>query len=196
MVVMLDVAGDLKNYEAEIGLPVERLLTPRGRTRLQPNCSFAIDNGAFTSFNSAAFERLLERYQERRKQCRFVALPDVVGSARRTLEAFAHWRPKVSDWKVALVAQDGQERLPIPWDAIDAIFIGGTTDWKLSHHAARIIQAGKICGKWVHVGRVNTATRFAHFVRLGVDSIDGSGLSRYSWMRKQLAAKVTAKTLF
>ena len=43
--------------------------------------------------------------------------------------------------------------------------------------------AAQALGKWVHVGRVNHAERWQHFEELGVDSVDGTGLSRYSRMR-------------
>jgi hypothetical protein len=36
-------------------------------------------------------------------------------------------------------------------------------------------------GKWVHVGRVNTAKRVRDWVGLA-DSIDGSGISRFDHM--------------
>jgi hypothetical protein len=117
------------------------------------------------------------------------------GSARRTLEVFDHWRAKLHGWKVALVAQDGQEDLPIPWNQIDAIFIGGSTKWKLSNHAEQIRKAAKILGKWVHIGRVNTPDRFEWAEGLA-DSIDGTGLSRYSWMRENIIKSKTQERMF
>jgi hypothetical protein len=41
-------------------------------------------------------------------------------------------------------------------------------------------------GKYVHVGRVNTPGRFRYFEDLEVDSIDGTGLSRYTHMREEI----------
>ena len=94
------------------------------------------------------------------------------------------------------MAQDGQEDRPIPWIDISAVFIGGSTEWKDGPHAAAIVRTGKILGKWVHVGRVNTPGRFEKFEELGADSIDGSGLARYSWMRKRIYDAQHAPTLF
>ena len=74
----------------------------------------------------------------------------------------------------------------IPWQNIAAIFIGGTTEWKLGPHAKAVIRAAQAIGKYVHVGRVNTPGRFEYFDSLGVDSIDGTGLSRYSHMREKI----------
>ena len=130
------------------------------------------------------------------KWCRFVALPDVVGSARRTLEAFDHWYGILEGWPRALVAQDGIESLPIPWSGIDAIFIGGSTKFKLGKDAADVIRTAKIMGKWVHAGRVNTPGRLEYFDDLGADSIDGTGLARYSWMRESIHRAATEPNMF
>lgn len=187
MVALLDTSEDLAVAQTELGCPVEQLLTPLTRfTRQHPEAFFAVDNGAFAKFDADAFLALLEREKEAKHLCRFVSVPDVVGSARRTLEVFEHWRFRMNGWPLALVAQDGQEDLPIPWKGIEAVFIGGTTAWKLSEHAAAICKAGKALGKWVHAGRVNTPARFEYFEKLGADSIDGTGLSRYSWMRERI----------
>ena len=197
MIVLLDTPQDLSECEAELGVPVEQLLTPLTRRKPQrPDQEYGIDNGAFSAFDRDGFLRLLDRNQDRKHLCRFVALPDVVGSARRTLEAFDYWYPLLSGWKKALVAQDGLEDLPIAWTLIDAIFIGGTTQWKMSKHAADVIRTAKICRKWVHVGRVNTPGRFEYFDGLGADSIDGTGLSRYSWMREKVYRSVHEPQLF
>jgi hypothetical protein len=191
MIALLDTSEDLTVAEQEIGCKVEQLLTPLTRfRRQQSNAHFAIDNGAFSGFRTDEFLALLEREKQSKHLCRFVCAPDVVGSARRTLEVFEHWkhRAELAGWKLALVAQDGQEDLTIPWKQIDAIFIGGTDKFKLGIHAANIIRAGKAIGKWVHAGRVNTPARFEYFEKLGADSIDGSGLARFSWMRERIHA--------
>jgi hypothetical protein len=194
---MLDTNHDLDECADELGHPTEQLFTPLTRysNRHHDRC-FGIDNGAFSRFNKKAFLALLEREKERRSLCRFVAVPDVVGSARRTLEVFDHWYPELVHWPLALVAQDGQENLPIPWEYLAAIFIGGTTQFKLSEHVKQIIKAAKAMDKWVHVGRVNTADRFEYFQDLGADSVDGSGIAQYSWMRERIADIGKNATLF
>lgn len=187
MLVLLDTSQSLDVCASEIGCEVQQLLTPLTRFKLQrPDAKFAIDNGAFSKFNCKAFEALLAREFDKREQCLFVCVPDVVGSARRTLEVFEHWKKSLKDWPLALVAQDGQQDLPIPWDEIDAVFIGGSTEFKTSMHSVQIIKAAQALGKWVHVGRVNTPGRFEWAEALGVNSIDGSGLARYSWMRESI----------
>lgn len=202
MIVLLDTSEDLKVCEAELGCSVEQLLTPLTRfTPQYPESRFAIDNGAFSSFNSAGFLSLLEREKSRKALCRFVAVPDVVASARRTLEVFEYWKhiinpPSTQRWPLALVAQDGQEDLAIPWGEVDAIFIGGSTKFKLSYSAAAIIKAARAIGKWVHAGRVNEPARYEYFETLGADSIDGSGLARYSHMREAIFKAANNPNLF
>ena len=187
MIALLDTSADLTVAATELGVVCEQLLTPLTRfTRQRSDVPFAIDNGAFAGFNADAFLSLLNREGDSRDLCRFVAVPDVVASARRTLEVFEHWRYRLAGWPLALVAQDGQEDLEIPWRGIAAVFIGGSTQWKLSKAAADVVKAAKAVGKWVHAGRVNTPARFEYFESLGTDSIDGTGLSRYSWMRERI----------
>lgn len=156
-----------------------------------------MDNGAFGKFDPALFLRLVERERPRRDLCRFVAVPDVVGEARRTCEVFPFWRrkPELAGWPLAFVCQNGQEHLPIPWAHLAAVFIGGDTEWKEGKHAAAIIKAARVLGKWVHVGRVNTPGRYEHFEKLGADSIDGTGIARYSHMRAAIYENATAPRL-
>lgn len=162
-----------------------------------PERGFCMDNGAFGKFDPALFLRLVERERPRRDLCRFVAVPDVVGEARRTCEVFPFWRrkPELAGWPLAFVCQNGQEHLPIPWAHLAAVFIGGDTEWKEGKHAAAIIKAARVLGKWVHVGRVNTPGRYEHFEKLGADSIDGTGIARYSHMRAAIYENATAPRL-
>ena len=194
---MLDKGTGLDTAETEIGYPVEQLLTPLTRYKPQrPEAKFAIDNGAFSTFNRKAFEALLAREFTRRELCRFVAVPDVVGSARRTAEVFDYWFPRLGHWPLALVCQDGQEDIPIPFEFIDAIFIGGSTKWKESDAAIACVKAAQAIGKWVHVGRVNDPVRFEKFEQLGVDSIDGTGIAFYTHMREKIANRNGEHRLF
>ena len=182
MIALLDSGQDLDLCSEEIGGPVGQLLTPLTRYRRRSDL-FAIDNGGFKNLDADGLLSLMKREEGYRERCLFVACPDIIGSAQRTLEVFKVWRPKLDGWKVAFVCQDGQEQLPIPWDEIDAVFIGGSTNWKCSLHVESIIKTAKLFGKWVHAGRVNDPQRFSHFEALGVDSCDGSGLARYTHMR-------------
>ena len=190
MIPLLDNRQDLGQCAVEIGSEVGQLLTPLTRYKLRdPTKPWAIDNGAYTEFREKNFLSLLEREQHHKENCLFVSVPDVVSSARRTLEIFHIWAPKLVGWKLALVCQDGQENLPIPWELISAVFIGGSTSWKVSIHVQQIVKAAKILGKHVHAGRVNDESRWRFFEDLGCDTADGTGISRYSHMRKKIAGR-------
>jgi hypothetical protein len=192
VIALLDNGQDLDACAVEIGCEVGQLLTPLTRYTLRdPAKPWAIDNGAFSSFDSATFMSLLKREEHHRDNCLFVTVPDVVSSARRTLEVFERWKLRLEGWNLALACQDGQEHLPIPWDDIAAVFIGGSNAFKCGDHAAQIIKAAKMLGKWVHIGRVNHAERFDHFEKLGADSFDGTGVARYSHMRRAIAERDT-----
>jgi hypothetical protein len=106
------------------------------------------------------------------------------------MELFDVWMPEIEllGFPIALVAQDGIENLDVPWNLIKTIFIGGTTTWKESEYAVRIIRAAQWMGKHVHIGRVNTAPRWEYFEKLGANTFDGSGLVRpYPGARKNRA---------
>ena len=192
MIVLFDSPPKdaLTDLGAEAGLPPGQLLTPLTRytnRAVEEGLPWAIDNGAFAGFNPKAWRSLLAREYENRASCLFVAMPDIVGSARRTLELFWAYHGETMEWPRALVAQDGIGDLVIPWSDIVAVFIGGTDAFKTSADARHVILTAKALGKHTHVGRVNSADRFKWCVELGVDTIDGSGISQYSHMRRKLA---------
>lgn len=200
MIALLDNGQNLDECAAELGGEVGQLLTPLTRYRLRdPDRPWAIDNGFFSPDGSIkSWLSLLEREKAHQKKCLFVTLPDIVGCARRTLEVFEHWRRQevIRGWRRALVCQDGQEHLPIPWDDISAVFIGGSTNWKCGPHAAHIIRAAQALGKHTHAGRVNDPKRWKHFEELGVDTADGTGISRYSHMREAIADRHQQQEIF
>lgn len=136
---------------------------------------WAADNAAYGGqFDPAAFDRMLTRYDHARAWCLFATAPDVVGDAVQTLESFRMWSVRIRSrgYRVAYVAQDGAELYQLP-DA-DALFIGGSTEWKLGRAAGELVQAAKARGMWVHMGRVNSRRRIAHAQRWGCDSVDGT----------------------
>jgi hypothetical protein len=155
---------------------------------------WAADNAAFSGFRPAAFCGLLAKISGH-PDCRFVACPDVVGNAAETLRLFQIWSPILRSLglPVALVGQDGVERLDIPWQQMDALFLGGSTDWKLSPGAASLVREAKRRSLWAHMGRVNTRLRFRYAYRLDCDSVDGSGFSRWPEQRIPLAIRWIAE---
>lgn len=161
---------------------------------------WAADNQAFTQgFNPDVFFTWLETMLPYRETCLFVAVPDVVGDCLATLENFRKWRSYFDGWRVAFVAQDGQEDLELPTSQdftdwiydncedenydykqmelewllecadFDVIFVGGSTDWKLSQGAIDVIRLAQRINKHIHIGRVNNWKRYIHFAKLQKD---------------------------
>lgn len=62
------------------------------------------------------------------------------------------------------------------WREIDAVFVGGTTSWKLSQHAEKVCFEARRRGKWVHMGRVNSLRRMQIAADFGCQSVDGTYL--------------------
>ncbi len=184
MMALLDTSQDLDVCATELGCATEQLFSPLTRFRDRyPERKKAADNGGFKGLDIKAYMALLKREEHQREKFRFITVPDIVASARRTLELFDYWHSRLEGWPLALVAQDGQENLPIPWAQIDAVFIGGTTEFKMSQSAIDIIRTAQAMQKWTHVGRVNDPVRWEHFAQVNVDSVDGTGIARYSHMR-------------
>jgi hypothetical protein len=179
-----------KDVERKAGLHPDlvggQLLTPLTRYR-NAKRKYGIDNGAYSGFDLAAFLSLLKREEENREQCLFVTVPDIVGSARRTLEIWRHQHQIFKPWPLALVMQDGMEDMDIPWDEIAAVFIGGCDPWKDSKAALDIVKTAKTLQKHSHVGRVNTIKRFKLFSEAGADTCDGSGIAMYDHMLDDIA---------
>jgi hypothetical protein len=135
--------------------------------------------------------------------CKFVTAPDVVGDWQRTRELWDAWQPELSAaWlPMAYVAQDGQPIDEVPWRSIAALFIGGTTEFKLSAEAEALGRTAKRKGLWLHMGRVNSRKRFDYARATGCDSIDGSKFSRWrntwlpsalDWHRDHLQERIPA----
>lgn len=80
---------------------------------------------------------------------------------------------------LAYVIQDGIERVGVPWGDCAAVFIGGTTAFKLGPIARHCVELAKQYGAWVHMGRVNTIKRLMYAQQIGCDSVDGSGFARF-----------------
>ncbi len=168
---------------------------------------WAADNDCYTGLSPNAYFEMLDKIKLAPGKCLFVAVPDVVrctlchrevaecgcprtpgrsvyGDAHRTAEQFEIWAPAVErrGLPVALVAQDGLEDLTgwlqRTWYRLDALFIGGSTPWKVGPSAEAIASEAKRRGLHVHMGRVNTQRRIAYAQSIGCDSVDGT-----KWVR-------------
>jgi hypothetical protein len=140
---------------------------------------WAADNGRFSAPENYTDEGYLAWLATMpAESCLFATAPDVVGDAAATLAMSAPMlsRIRAAGYRVAFVGQDGQEDLPVPWDDFDALFIGGTTAWKLGPGAEALAREAKRRGKWVHMGRVNSLRRMRYAESIGCDSADGTVL--------------------
>ena len=164
--------------------------------RLEPG-RWAMDNGAYAGFDAAAFVRMLERFYGRRG-CRFVAAPDVVADAHQTLTQWPFWSRLIRGlgFVPALVGQDGMTVADLPWSELGALFIGGSTEWKLGPQAEGLMAYANSRGLWVHMGRVNSRRRIWAAARKGCHSFDGSSYSRWGnrWIPDGLADAQIAAT--
>lgn len=138
--------------------------------------TWAADNDAYSKWDAGRYRAMLERIRGR-EGCLFVTAPDVVGDAPETMRRFAFWRSELDGLPVGLVAQDGL--VHPPWDNFDALFIGGTTEWKLSIAAFRLMREAVERDKWLHMGRCNSIERMKYAMWAGCDSVDGTSLSWY-----------------
>lgn len=148
---------------------------------------WVLDNGAYTNFDARKFEKMAATGIAD-PDCLWIAMPDEVGDHQATLELFHAWYERLNrQWiprrtpeqmKAAFVVQDGATIEEIPWERITALFLGGSTEFKLSRKAWEILECGRNEQKWIHVGRVNTPKRIVHFHGLA-NSIDGSGIARF-----------------
>jgi hypothetical protein len=172
-----------------------RLGVPKDHARMAETAAagipWAADNAAFSGFDPDAFARMLEHLAGV-PGCLFVVAPDVVADATATLDQFGSWADRIhaAGLPVALAAQDGLEQLTVPWNDLEAFFVGGSTHWKLSPTTAALVAEAKRRGKWVHMGRANSGMRFEYAKAIGCDSVDGSKFSRFTdtWLPGGLAA--------
>jgi hypothetical protein len=151
-----------------------------GKQSLRGHSLFAADNGCFVQSEKYSDEGYLAWLDKLdRGSCLFAAAPDVVGDAEKTRDRSYPMLPKIRElgFKAAFVIQDGETPDQIRWDELDAIFIGGSTEWKLGPIAADIASEAKKRGKWVHMGRVNSFKRMRLAAAIGCDSVDGTYLA-------------------
>lgn len=149
--------------------------------------SFALDNGAWHAFSAGkpwdeqAFERMLLRLG---RFADFVTVPDIVMGGLESLELSKRWLERLS-WlpgRKLIPVQDGMTPDDIrPLLSEDVgIFVGGGDQWKEQSAVRLWGPLKRETGCYLHVGRVNTARRIRVCSEAGADSIDGSGVSRFS----------------
>lgn len=161
-----------------------QLLTPLTRYK-KCEVFFGVDNGGFTGAKPEGFSKILKRYWEFKDQCLFAAVPDNVGNHKKTLSMWDEYHHLADGYKKAFVVQDGFDGWP---NNADAVFIGGSTEFKDSYECEQIVKSALANKMHVHIGRVNTFYRFYHFHCIGAHTCDGSGISMYDEMLEKLYA--------
>jgi len=184
---MLDCSPrKIHEYRKKYGVDFWQLRTPLTKYALA-GVPYGLDNGCFKRFDEKTWSRLLNEAEL--DLPKFVCLPDIVGDSVRTLDLFKAFESKTSGLPRALVLQDGIGGHRIDWDKLSAVFVGGSDNFKISSEAMNACKTAKMLGKWVHVGRVNTADRVKDWIGIA-DSIDGSGISKYDYMLENVLAMI------
>ena len=169
---------DIKQQLKDNGVGI--LLTPFSQRNLDtPEWVWAADNGCFASrWDENTWHDWLTTRPNPHTSL-FAVVPDIVGNPTETLKRWNHYRQTVTNhgYKPAFVLQDGATNTQIPWDELDALFIGGTTQYKLSDQAKQHVAEAKRRNKWVHMGRVNSQRRIEIAYQWGCDSADGTFLA-------------------
>lgn len=186
------VSGATPTVKKHLGHPnLGQLITARDGNLPISGLAYAADNSAYSDWNEESFIRMLDRLKGYTTPPVFVAVPDYVGNARITNQLFRRWAPEIFSRGLPLgyVLQDGQGASTVPWEDISAIFIGGSTDFKTDDHVKYLVRKAKKKGIWIHMGRVNSLQRLQTASEMGVDSVDGSGFSRFAEIKLSRALR-------
>lgn len=151
--------------------------TPNAGQKLDPGMTWAADTGCFSASARYSDDRYLTWLDRQpRENCLFATAPDVFNDGPATMELALPVLSKIRElgFKAALVAQPWITPDDVPWDDIDALFVGGPNEWQHSNQLRSLVERAKSEGKWVHMGRVNTVSRIKYAVSIGCDSADGT----------------------
>lgn len=172
----LPAKPELRTMMHEAGIGV---LTTYRSVRFPPDDTWvwAADNGCFSpAWNQTYWRTWIDLVDPR---ALFAVVPDTVGDWKQTKMNWIvhHATVKNAGLRAAYVLQNGQTSTWMPWDDLDAVFIGGTTEWKTSDESRTLVDEAKTRGKWVHMGRVNSLRRMMLARDWGCDSCDGTYLA-------------------
>lgn len=187
--------GTRRNLDALRAAGWRLMVSARGVLRTE-GFPYALDNGAWTARQE--FEKGQRRTPDpclksfRRavdalgRGADFIVVPDVVMVADRSWAMSRAWLRRLRrdrrlrGVRLLIAVQDGMqpdEISPYLSERV-GVFVGGSSEWKEATASAWSTAANKR-GAWCHVGRVNTARRISICADAGVDSFDGSGVSRF-----------------
>ncbi len=203
MILYAARTGTRQNLRALSRLGWRLMVSAKGAWRSE-GFRYAIDNGAWTAFQKGEpFDRhaFLGVVSSLGKDADFIVIPDVVAGGRESLAFSRQWIPRLSRERrpLYLAVQDGMTPDDVAdvlkaWPEVSGLFVGGSSEWKdqtLPAWAQFAIERGVK----IHVGRVNTKRRLDHCQRCGVDSIDGSGPSRFAIHAERMSRWARQKSL-
>lgn len=173
----------VSNPRPDLGL----MLNPangQGRTGELDWMPWAADNGRFAAperWDAGAWLEWLSAMRRWRATCLFAVAPDTVGDAHETLVLSLPYLPTLRQlgYKAAFVTQDGATADTVPWGGIDALFVGGSTAWKLSEASYALCAEARRRGIWTHMGRVNSFERLKAARASLLDSADGRTIAMF-----------------
>jgi hypothetical protein len=153
------------------------ITTPKQGNLIPSGAEVCADNGCFGS-GYVGDDRFIS-WLGTLPPARFAVAPDVPFDMTASL---ARSRPmlgriRAAGHLAALAAQNGSDRVTIPWDDLDVLFLGGDTEWKLGPQARDLAAEARTRGKRVHMGRVNSLKRLKYADYIGCDSADGTFLT-------------------
>lgn len=164
---------------------------------------WAADNDCFTEYKPDRIKRWLEKWANT-PGCQFFNAPDVLLDAEKTTDRFHEWQPIISGhgFPVAYTVQNGCHVDMMPWDTIDALFIGANDQWRTKANLVPIISEANRRGLWVHMGRIHSIPK-VHFAKeIECTSFDSTAFARHGKYSIQkirsriIAQEYTQGTLF
>ena len=177
------------DHNSELGLPLGLMITPLTQDYINYAHIYpaaALDHGTwqrphlFTpSFYHNVYAPLIQRALARfGDYLLFATAPDVWSDWPATIARAVPVLRAIRNLGAiaAIVGQDGATPADIPWDEIDALFLGGTTPWKIGPSAEALCREAVRRHKWVHMGKVNDLKRMRIARDMGCDSCDGTRL--------------------
>jgi len=186
--IMLSNAASREDHDA-----LADFETPSHQSLRVTTDTWAADNGCFLGLDRPKFLAMLDKIADQPIAPKFVTVPDVVANHAATCATWFDWIREFQARNLprAFVLQDGigDDLNPleaIAWSTVDALFIGGTTEFKLSPWVKEAVRLANWAGIWVHMGRVNSVKRLRYAMEIGVDSVDGSGISKFGEKRRRM----------
>ena len=153
-----------------------QMVTPDQGNRVVPGARWALDNGCFSErWTPQRWLAALDKHRDT-PGCLWAVVPDVVADAAATNSMWCRWLPAVhrNGYDAAYVLQDGCRGIPL---GARAVFVGGSTEWKLGAVARALVADARDRRLWVHMGRVNSLRRLRYAQAIGCDSVDGTFLA-------------------